>query len=273
MSIQLVVSDIDGTILDDHQRIGERLVAAAKALDSRGISFVLASARAPMGMAGIAEELGLSHHPLAAYNGALILTEAHSETADVLASHCLPKEEVLAFLQELKANWPQLSPQLYSYDQWYAQVHDEWTIEEERITSLKAQVTDLIDLVEAGKEVHKILVIGQAETVQTMMAAAKQMTFPTLTFGLSKPNYLEVTHHVVSKEHALKELAAYFHIPLSDTLAIGDNFNDLPMIRLAGCGVAMKNAPEEVRQQAPHVTETNENDGVAIALERFVLEK
>ena len=93
----------------------------------------------------------------------------------------------------------------------------------------------------------------------------------TSALYLSKDNYLEVTHREVSKEKALMELASYYNVPLAQTLAIGDNFNDLPMILKAGVGVAMANALRRVREQADAVTLSNKDSGVAAALQKFVL--
>lgn len=104
------------------------------------------------------------------------------------------------------------------------------------------------------------------------MSACQNADFLESAFYLSKENYLEVTHQAVGKDKALNELAAYFQVPLAQTLAIGDNFNDLPMIASAGIGVAMENAPDLVKAKADFVTASNTDHGVADALRRFVTE-
>jgi len=87
----------------------------------------------------------------------------------------------------------------------------------------------------------------------------------------SKPYYLEMLHPEATKGRALRVVAGYFGIPRQEVIAIGDSFNDLDMIRYAGLGVVMENAREEVKRFADYVTRSNEDDGVAEVLEKFVL--
>ena len=96
--------------------------------------------------------------------------------------------------------------------------------------------------------VHKLLLIGTSAEIQKVKGYWEKQSLKTSALYLSKDNYLEVTHREVSKEKALMELA-YYNVPLAQTLAIGDNFNDLPMILKAGVGVAMANAPRRVRNR------------------------
>lgn len=87
----------------------------------------------------------------------------------------------------------------------------------------------------------------------------------------SKPHFLEIIEGTVNKGVALAALAERLGISRQDVMAIGDSFNDLEMIQYAGVGVAMGNARKEIKQQADIVTLTNEEDGVAEAIEQYVL--
>ena len=104
--------------------------------------------------------------------------------------------------------------------------------------------------------------------IQDLHQKLLSMGFPQTVFYLSKDNYLEVTAKHVSKEHALLEVAKYYDIPLEQIMTIGDNFNDIDMIRYAGLGVAMGNAADEVKEAADIVTDINDNEG-----ERQILDK
>ena len=95
--------------------------------------------------------------------------------------------------------------------------------------------------------------------------------FKDTDFYLSKENYLEVTANNVSKEHALKELAKHYKLSLAETMTIGDNFNDIPMLESAGIGVAMGNAPKEVKSHATKITSSNDKSGVSLAIKTYVL--
>ncbi len=75
----------------------------------------------------------------------------------------------------------------------------------------------------------------------------------------------------VSKENALREIAELYQVPLKNCLAIGDNFNDIPMLQLAGLGIAMANAPQEVQAAADEITSSNDDHGVSQALSQWVL--
>ena len=97
------------------------------------------------------------------------------------------------------------------------------------------------------------------------------MNFEDTSFYLSKDNYLEVTSQSVSKENALLEIAKYYDISLSQTMAIGDNYNDIPMLKLAGLGVAMANAPQAVKNEADIETVSNNDNGVSKVIEDYVL--
>ena len=96
--------------------------------------------------------------------------------------------------------------------------------------------------------------------------------FHQVTFCTSKPFYLEFFHSQVSKATAMDQIGKLYGFTPDQTIAIGDGFNDLPMIRHAALGVAMSNAPEGVRRHADYITtHTNNEDGVAEVLKKFVL--
>ena len=87
-------------------------------------------------------------------------------------------------------------------------------------------------------DLYKLLLIGEVEEIQALYRTL------SIAFYLSKANYLEVTAKHVSKEDALVELANHYHLSLEEVLTMGDNFNDLPMLKKAGIVVAMGNAPQ-----------------------------
>lgn len=265
--IKLIVSDIDGTILDDTHQIDPNLQQVLQRLKESKIPFVLASARSPKGMQHLAEALGISEYPLACYNGALVLANRNL-SAPPISSHEVAIKEVVRIISETRTHFSQVSINLYSDTVWYVDRLDEWVKKEAAIT----QEADLLALVQSLQiPVHKLLLIGTSAEIQKVKGYWEKQSLKTSALYLSKDNYLEVTHREVSKEKALMELASYYNVPLAQTLAIGDNFNDLPMILKAGVGVAMANAPRRVREQADAVTLSNKDSGVAAALQKFVL--
>ena len=126
-------------------------------------------------------------------------------------------------------------------------------------------------MLDTTKPLHKLLLIGETEEIQALYRAISTDDFPSTAFYLSKANYLEVTAKHVSKEDALVELANHYHLSLEEVLTMGDNFNDLPMLKKAGIGVTMGNAPQEVKDGAAVVTKTNNENEAGHAVETYVL--
>ena len=269
--IRLIISDIDGTILDDQHQVDSELKDMIPLLSREKIPFVLASARSPLGMEPIARELKLGDNPLACYNGALVI-KGDPQAYETIIEHPLDKEEIRTFLELVKAEFPSVSINLYSGKDWIADRLDKWVQIEAAITGERPMIqNELIPVLNAQMPVHKLLLIDQAPVIQKLYGYLQTLEFPKTAFYLSKDNYMEVTAKHVSKEQALYEIAQHYQVPLEQVMTIGDNFNDLPMLRLAGLGVAMGNAPETVKTEANAVTKSNNEHGVAEAIKEYVL--
>ena len=265
--IKLIMSDIDGTILDKNHQLDSHLIELMPLLKQYDIPFVLASARSPLGIAPISKELGITDCPIACYNGALI-----SLGDKILSQHTIDKKELLLLHDFLKKEFPTVSINVYSGKDWLVNTIDEWVEIEAQITRESPKVTSLADFLQEEKNlIHKLLLIDNTSTIQKLKETLATMDFPQTDFYLSKDNYLEVTHNQVSKKQALLELAKYYQLSLSEIMTIGDNYNDIPMIETAGLGVAMGNAPTEVKTCANTVTDSNDQNGVSKAIKLYVL--
>ena len=265
--IKLIMSDIDGTILDQNHQLDSHLLELMPLLKQSEISFVLASARSPLGIAPISKELGITDFPIASYNGALIGTGDK-----ILSQHTINKKELLLLHDFLTKEFPTVSINVYSGKDWYVNTLDKWVEIEAQITGESPKVTSLADFLQEEKNlIHKLLLIDNAATIQKLKETLATMDFPQTDFYLSKDNYLEVTHNQVSKKQALLELANYYQLSLTEIMSIGDNYNDIPMIETAGLGVAMGNAPTDVKVCANKVTDSNDQNGVSKAIKLYVL--
>lgn len=265
--IKLIMSDIDGTILDKNHQLDSHLIELMPLLKQCNIPFVLASARSPLGIAPISKELGITDFPIACYNGALI-----SLGDKILSQYSIDKSELLLLHDFLKKEFPTVSINVYSGKDWLVNTIDEWVEIEATITGESPKVTSLADFIKDEKTlVHKLLLIDNASTIQKLKETLATMDFPQTDFYLSKDNYLEVTHNQVSKKQALLELAKYYQLSLTEIMTIGDNYNDIPMIETAGLGVSMGNAPTEVKTCANTVTDSNDQHGVSKAIKLYVL--
>ena len=267
--IKLIMSDIDGTILDKNHQLDSYLIELMPLLKQCNIPFVLASARSPLGIAPISKELGITDCPIACYNGALI-----SLGDKILSQYSIDKSELLLLHDFLKKEFPTVSINVYSGKDWLVNTIDEWVEIEATITGESPKVTSLADFIRDEKTlVHKLLLIDNTHTIQKLQKTLSSIDFPQTDFYLSKDNYLEVTHNQVSKKQALLELANYYQLPLTSIMTLGDNYNDIPMIETAGLGIAMGNAPRDVKTCAKAVTDSNEQNGVSKAIKLHVLDK
>lgn len=265
--IKLIMSDIDGTILDQNHQLDSHLLELMPLLKQSEIPFVLASARSPLGIAPISKELGITDFPIASYNGALISTGDK-----ILSQHTINKKELLLLHDFLTKEFPTVSINVYSGKDWYVNTLDKWVEIEAQITGESPKVTSLADFLQEEKNlIHKLLLIDNAATIQKLKETLATIDFPQTDFYLSKDNYLEVTHNQVSKKQALLELANYYQLSLTEIMSIGDNYNDIPMIETAGLGVAMGNAPTDVKVSANKVTDSNDQNGVSKAIKLYVL--
>ncbi|MFM1677036.1 fructose-phosphate phosphohydrolase SppA [Streptococcus mutans] len=270
-TIKLILSDIDGTILDNNHQVDAHLRDTITELKKESIPFVLASARSPHGMFPIAQELNLGANPIACYNGALIV-EGNKEHYQTLIEHGLSKADVKKIVALIKKQFPHISINFYSGGDWIVEEIDQWVQIEADITKESPNIRNFDTLLtDESIPIHKLLLIANAQAIQEFFTYLKRVNFEDASFYLSKDNYLEVTSQSVSKENALLEIAKYYDISLSQTMAIGDNYNDIPMLKLAGLGVAMANAPQAVKNEADIETVSNNDNGVSKVIEDYVL--
>ncbi|WP_086348932.1 Cof-type HAD-IIB family hydrolase [Candidatus Enterococcus clewellii] len=267
--IKLIISDIDGTILDDCHSLDTELKDNIQQLKAKEIPFILASARSPKGIFPIAESLDLADNPIACYNGALIVKG--SSRYQTLIEHQLAHDEVSMIVDIIVNQFPEVSINLYSGADWYVNTLDKWTAIEAAITKETPEAANLqLLLLKKHVPVHKLLLVEEADVIKKVHDYMQNLHLFNSSFYLSKDNYLEVTSKQVSKEKALVEVADYYNVPLAQTMSIGDNFNDIPMLKLAGLGVAMSNAPQEVKWCADVETKTNNDNGVSAAIQKYV---
>ncbi len=132
------------------------------------------------------------------------------------------------------------------------------------------QAPDLEELLERGSPL-KLLLIEAEPVVDGFLLELREMLGGQAYLTKSKPRYLEVSHPEATKGRALRDLAAWLQVDRDQVIAFGDSFNDIDMLEFAGLGIAVANARPEVKSCAGYITASNNEDGVALALEKFVL--
>ncbi len=167
-------------------------------------------------------------------------------------------------LNQILADFNHLSVSHYAGLDWFCNdLNNYWTLQESEITGLHAKQTPK-DL----NEVHKILVMGEAEEIRQLEQKLKQ-SLPHLSIHRSKNEYLEIMNKAATKAKAIRFMEQHLNVRAEEVVAFGDNFNDLDMLQYAGLSVAMGNAPDEIKQAAKEVTASNDEDGIALVLNRI----
>jgi Cof subfamily protein (haloacid dehalogenase superfamily) len=268
MTIRAVCTDIDGTLLDGNRELSTRTISVFRKI-SRLVPVILASSRMPSAMTHLQKQLGISEYPLICYNGGYVPCYAEDGSTHIYDSVTISLEVCKSIIEIGKRRQVHIS--LYNNDVWFAPQHDHWAEREARITKVNPIIEDNQAVLEKwkrdGAAAHKIMCMGPAEQISIMHEELNEKHGGDIHVYLSRPTYLELAPKSISKGSALKMiLEEHFRIPVSDALAFGDNYNDIDMLEVAGLGIAVNNAREEVKAIADRITLNSIDDGVAAAI-------
>lgn len=263
MKFEALFIDLDGTLLTDHHTISTGTKEVLEKLYNTGVLICIVTARSPVASLPFYEELGIPNNPMVCFNGALI-QKANLIMHDVVIKKILAMELVTAL------NRFKITPSLYKHNQWFAGLNNEWLAREEEIT--KAPLTKVVfkELFGNGIEPNKIMGIGNTENIKAAEAHIKNTWSKDLNVHPSKPTYLEIMNSKASKTQGIQKVLELYKIDRKKIITIGDNYNDMDMLRFSKTSIAMGNAPDEVKKCATFVTDTNNNDGIKKALVRIM---
>lgn len=262
--IRLVVSDIDGTLVRHDKSLSDGNVAAAHRLASAGVAMTLISARPPSGIGWLGEKLGLKG-PFGAFNGGTLF----AADGTILERHLIAPEvarEVLARLEaEGVIRW------LFADGDWLATEWDDVHCPRE-VKSANVDPVIGKEFGDAATRADKIVAVSDDEgLLDRIEAEMRDLLGDQATVARSQTYYLDITAPRANKGDGIVALTHAFGVDLADTVALGDQANDLPMFARAGLSVAMGQGPEAVRKAASEVARPNDDDGVADAIDRFIL--
>lgn len=260
-SYSIVLLDIDGTLVDSKDQVSQNTKQLLHHLEQKGIPVILSSARSPSGVEMVVRQVGL-HSPIVCYGGSLLLDDQRSIIQDV----GIDREAAVAFKQFAGREFPHVTVSTYMYDIWLVDRLDDPNVQ---LVGQRNQCTPLVGDLESAvhtvPHVHKLLCMGAPEEITRLQTRAAQ-AFPNLQFARSGTIYLEVLAKDISKGTALEQLQTYYQVDHSRVVAMGDYFVDVEMLRRAGLGIAMGNAPDAVKAAADQVTASCDEEGVYIAL-------
>lgn len=261
--IRLIAIDLDGTLLNDNLEIVPRTREAVRATVDLGVTVAIATGRMHASAEPFAAELDIQA-PIISCNGAMIREAGAAEPMFHLTVPASLAAEVLE-----RAVTERATVEYFCDDIFYVTHVDHWARWYwERTGCPPVPVGDLRRL---GKsEPTKILIVGTPEENAHRLPRLQEEYDGQLYVTLSLPEYIELLHPQVSKANALRWLADYLGVEMAQTMALGDQLNDLEMIEAAGVGVMMASAEESLRARADFVP-TSHQEGVAEALETLVL--
>ncbi len=266
MGIKLVALDLDDTLLDSGLRISADCISAVQEARQRGIRVTLSTGRMYQSALPYARQLEIDV-PLVTYQGAWV---KNTLTEEVLYYKPLPSDLARQTMEYFKT----LGLHYHSYydDELCMETLSEEGKYYSRLAGVKANlVKDLIAELDSH-DAMKIMAITDNEKLLLEMERELKSRFgQSLHITRSKPYFLEVMSREANKANALQVIASHYGIDRKEVMAVGDSYNDIEMIEWAGLGVAMANAFDLVKEAADFVTTSNEEEGVAEAIRRFVL--
>ncbi len=268
---KLIALDLDGTLFNSKKEISERTKTAIHKAKQKGIKVVLATGRPLAGIKNILEELNLlqDNEYVLCFNGGLVV---NAKTNEPIFECTLTGKDykILANLaKELKVHHHAFSIR----DGLITNENSQYTDYEAQINKLKINIinpqTDILD----DDIIIKVMFIDPPEILAQAVEKMPSLVQENYNAFNSAPFFFEITNKQVDKGSGLEHLAKYLGISQSEVIACGDEANDYSMINYAGLGVAMGNGIEKVKAISDYITDTNDNDGIAKVIEKFILSK
>ena len=273
--LKAILLDIDGTLTNDEKQITPRTAEALRRVQDAGVVLVLASGRPDVGLHSFADTLDMRSHNgvFVAFNGAKSL---NYQTGEVYFQQTMTVDQGRRVLEHMKrfdvASCIDYGPYMLTDNAYFTIERDDgpWLVVEYEAHNNGFLVREEADLAaKVDWEIAKILNAGQPEYLQNVWQEMEAPFKGELSAMFTAPFYFEFTPLGVDKARALRETFARLGIDASEVAAFGDAQNDRTMLEWAGCGVAMGNAVDEVKAIADYVTTTNNEDGIAAALEHL----
>ena len=269
MEYKLIALDLDGTLTNSKKQITPHtLETLIRAQQEKGLKIILASGRPTYGVAPLANALQLDKFGgfILAYNGGEII---NWRTHEIMYKNLLD-HDVLPYLYECaKKN----DFAIVTYENEYVLTEkpdDEYVLKEALLNVMKIKKVD--NFLEAVRHpIAKCLIVGEPTHLAILEKEMQEQLKDRMGVFRSEPYFLELVPKGIDKARSLSVLLEELELKREELMAAGDGFNDLSMVRFAGMGVAMANAQDVVKENADFITLSNDEDGVAYAVEKFIL--
>ena len=265
MKYSMICTDIDGTLVNNKSIVPDKTAAALKKAANKGIKLALVSGRYPSGVRLIEKQLGMECIT-ASYAGGYIF-----KGNKCFYSKCLSLETALQIYDIARENggdcW------FFCGEDWFVtEINAGVEVECKNVQSRPHVVSIMeLDNICSQKNIspNKVLVTGEKDIVEKISCKLKDYNLG-VQLGYSSDIYLEVLPTGVNKGMALEKICEINNISIENTIAFGDQDLDTPMIEKAGIGIAMGNGVQELKNKAKYITKTNNEDGIAFALDEIL---
>jgi Cof subfamily protein (haloacid dehalogenase superfamily) len=259
-----VITDVDGTLVNDEKRLTWRATLAVAELRASGIVFSIISSRPPRGLRLLLQPLGITT-PIGSFNGGVIAAADLS----IISEHLLLPSVARRTIEILNAHGVQVW--VFSGQDWLVCDRDgPYVGLEERTVGFRAKIIkDFEAFLDSAAKI--VGVSRDFELLARCENDVRAALADNASVARSQPYYLDITHPLANKGAALSEIAKLLAVPLAETAVIGDGGNDVAMFERSGLSIAMGNASTQVQQAADFVTDSNRDEGFANAVERFIL--
>ena len=269
MKYKLLVLDVDGTLLNDEREISKRTLAALLKVQQMGVRIVLASGRPTYGLMPLAKTLELGNYGgfVLSYNGCQIIK---AQNGEILFERRI-NPEMLPYLEK-KARKNGFAIFTYHDDTLITDSPDnEYIKNEALLNNLKIIKEDEFSTAIDFAPCKCMLVSDKEKALIGLEQHWEKRLAGTLDAFRSEPYFLEVVPCGVNKANTLGALLQHLGVTREEVIAVGDGVCDVTMLQLAGMGVAMGHSQDSVKVCADYVTASNEEDGVALAVEKLIL--
>jgi Cof subfamily protein (haloacid dehalogenase superfamily) len=263
--IRMVIADVDGTLVTQDKVLTKRAAEAVSRLHEAGILFTITSGRPPRGMAMLIDPLKLTQ-PLAAFNGGVLI---QPDLKTVVDQKFLPPGVPETVIDAIENHG--LDVWVYTDIDWFVRdpnaphvAREQWTV----------KFPPTVVKTFAGLLGRVAKIVGVSDDLDRVAQCEKDVQRAGgshISAARSQPYYLDVTHPQANKGEVVLSLSRLLNIPAAQIATIGDMPNDVLMFKKSGVSIAMGNASPEVRAAATYVTSSNQEEGFANAIEKFVL--
>ncbi len=267
---KLIALDIDGTLLNKEKKVTKEVFDAIQAAKEKGVKVVLSTGRPLPGVQELLKELKLDDEEnyVVTFNGGLV---QEITTQEVISNIQMTYEDFDFIYNELSKKY-NVKIHINTPDSVVVPYKEapKYSTHEANINKIPVISMNYEDINEE-LTFCKVMLIDEPDIIDDVITKIPNEFYDKYTIVRSAPFFLEFLNKKVNKGSGLKSLCDKIGIDPSEVIAVGDEENDRHMIEFAGLGVAMGNARDSIKEIANHVTETNENHGVAKVISDFII--